>query len=224
MRQENAHNPNIIKASEIDLLFRLSRQKSVVNFKKGDIVFREKTKPNGVYYLKEGEIRVFRTGAGNHEKELGTADPGYYLGLNSLMRNKNHVGTAVAVEDSVVYHIPRAEFLKLTEKFPQISHQLLVKLCSLLDKAEENLAAICNNAVKEKLAETILILGKGIKSGKLKKSVFISCGDMAKLIGATQAAVAGYLHELQEDKLISVKENEISLLDNEGLKKICSLK
>ena len=128
-------NPNIIKTSEIDLFFNLSKEKSLIIFKKDEIIFRENTKPSGVYYLQSGSIKLYKTDT-DKEQTIVIASKGDYFGLGSIMRNKNHTCTAIALENSKIYFMPGNEFLMLTAKFPEVAHQLLVKLCNLLDKKD----------------------------------------------------------------------------------------
>jgi len=134
MKASRKQNPYVFKASEIDALFEISEEKSVMKIKKGEVIFTLNTKPLGLYFVQSGKIKIFKTES-DKEKELVIASKGDYFGLGSLMRNKKHTCTAVALVNSTLYFMPSKEFLKLSSNFPDISHLVLVKLCNLLDEA-----------------------------------------------------------------------------------------
>jgi CRP/FNR family transcriptional regulator, polysaccharide utilization system transcription regulator len=141
-------NPNIIKASEIDLLFDVCGEKSLISIKKDQLIFSEGSKPDGLYFLQKGSIRIFRKAEGR-ESTLAIAGKGTYFGLGSLMRSKNHTCSAVALKDSTVCFIAGKEFMRLTAKYPEVAHQLLVKLCHMLDKTGDKVIFKTNQKVSQ---------------------------------------------------------------------------
>jgi CRP/FNR family transcriptional regulator, polysaccharide utilization system transcription regulator len=221
MKKGLSKNP-LLGTSEIDELFELSEEKNLLTIKKDQVLFHENMKPAGVYYLKEGSIRIFSTDAKGKEHIIGITSPGHYIGLGSLLRNKKNPGTGVAIEDSVVCFIPKKEFFKLTSRYPQLSHRLLVKFCYQLDKAEDKLISLSNKSSKEKLAEILLLLGKDTETGKGKNSIHITSQDLASLVGTKSEIISSYLKEFDEKRIIDHIGNQITLLCLDGLAKICN--
>jgi CRP/FNR family transcriptional regulator, polysaccharide utilization system transcription regulator len=215
------NNP-LLGTSEMDELFRLSGDKSTLLFHKGDILFSENTSPSGVYFLKEGTVRVYNSDTNGNEQTLGIIAAGHYIDLGSLIRNKKHIGSAVALEDSTVCFIPKAEFFSLTAKYPGISHQLLVKFCYQLDKAEDKLVSLSNKSHREKLAETLYLLGRNPGLQSDANSIRITARELATMIGTTADKVDIYLSEFVDKKIIDTFGDQIKIICMESLEKICN--
>jgi CRP-like cAMP-binding protein len=99
----------------------------VQTFDDGEVIFCENEPPNEVYILKKGKVRISRIVDGK-DIQLFVMKPGDVFGEMALLENKNRSATAVALEESEVLVINRANFEMMTQKEPQ----LMTKLIALL--------------------------------------------------------------------------------------------
>ncbi len=131
----NHHVPNTRSGEEareklttLDSSHEFQKKTGVVQaFDDGEVIFCENEPPNEVYILKKGKVRISRIVDGK-DIQLFVMKPGDVFGEMALLENKNRSATAVALEETEVLVINRANFEMMTQKEPQ----LMTKLIALL--------------------------------------------------------------------------------------------
>jgi CRP-like cAMP-binding protein len=81
---------------------------NVVNFQPGDFIIREKTACDALFIIKEGQLEVFRTGAGGEKVPLGLISSGQYVGETALLMGKPHSSNVVALTPVVAIKLSKA--------------------------------------------------------------------------------------------------------------------
>lgn len=116
------------KLTSMDSSHEFQKKTGVVQtFDDGEVIFCENEPPNEVYILKKGKVRISRIVDGK-DIQLFVMKPGDVFGEMALLENKNRSATAVALEETEVLVINRANFEMMTQKEPQ----LMTKLIALL--------------------------------------------------------------------------------------------
>jgi CRP-like cAMP-binding protein len=101
----------------------------------------------------------------------------------------------------------------------------MVLLSSLLEEAENKMTTLAQKPVRERLAESLLILNNLFRSeGKCKilnenSTISLSREDLANIVGTATETVIRLLSEFKEEKLVSISGRSITLLDVDGLKR-----
>lgn len=117
---------------------------SYVTVKKNQAVFLENTKPAGIYLLKQGKIKISKSDSKHKEQILGYIKSTRFLGLSNLISEEKYSTNAIAIEDSVLFFIPKQKFFNLIYEYPNICYEILISLNNLLDKTESKLIALMN--------------------------------------------------------------------------------
>lgn len=214
------------KLAKSDLLD-LSEKKSCISYKKGQTVFTAGTRPNGIFCLNKGKIKIYKTGAYGKEQIVQFVLPGDILGLRSFFCDRNYTSTTVAIEDSLLCFINRQDFQFLLNKYPQIINSIIASLSNLLDEANIKITSLAQKPVRERLAETLINLNKIFKpdapsSAKLSV-VTLSRKDLANLVGTATETIIRLLSEFKNDNFIEIKGRNITILNIERLQKIADL-
>jgi len=230
--RQNCENCNVLtksffsKLAKIDLLD-LSEKKNCILYKKGQTIFTAGTRPNGIFCLNKGKIKIYKTGAYGKEQIIRFVLPGDILGLRSFFCDRNYTSTAVAIEDSLLCFINRQDFQFLLNKYPQITNSVIASLSNLLDEANIKITSLAQRPVRERLAETLLTLNKIFKpdspSTAKHSVVTLSRKDIANLVGTATETIIRLLSEFKSDNLISIKGRKITILDLKGLNRIANL-
>jgi CRP/FNR family transcriptional regulator, polysaccharide utilization system transcription regulator len=209
-----------------DLLY-LNDQKEQKTYKKGQVIYDEGQKSNGVYCIKEGQVKVFKNGFDGRERVVRIVFPGDFLGLRALLSGHDHTTTATTLEDTSVCFIHKSDFLQLIVKYPEFSQRLIQELSSLLDKAESRLIAIAHRPVRERLAETLLFLLESFHNTSPAYPppyLNLSRLDIANIIGTTPETIIRLLSQLKQEHIISIKGRKIMVLDRPRLEFIANSK
>jgi len=99
----------------------------------------EDTFPDALYILYSGHIESYRTSPNSAARAVGVL-PGSVLYLKELLLDQAADETSITLDNCVLWQIPRAEFLALTQQHPEIAQILSRQLATDLQRAESELA------------------------------------------------------------------------------------
>lgn len=201
---------------------KLNENKRMTLYKKGQIIFHEGRMPTGIYCLNTGKAKIYKLGFDGKEQIVRFALPGGLIGIRALLGGRQYSASAKALEDSQVCFIDKTTFFRFTLKYSELSHDLMTTLSFLLEEAENKLTSLAQKPVRERLAETLLILNKIFKPDNGKKPeqdaiISLSREDLANIVGTATETVIRLLSEFKDQKLVEVNGRKIKLLDIEGL-------
>ena len=186
---------------------------------KSENLFLENSKPTGVYYLREGKVKISKKGRNGVEQIVRFVAPGDLFGMRSVISGENHKTSVTAIEDSMICKIPTKDFLQLLEEKPELSFCIIDCLNKLLIEAERRNASIVQKSEKERLAETLLIVSKkfGSNTIKLLKKDLVEYSDIGR------ENLTMYLRKFNENRLIAFNSERIKLIDINGLQNLAKL-
>lgn len=129
-----------------------------ISFPAKSVVFNEGDPGDGVYVIKSGSVQVStRVGHGD-EMVFAKFSEGDFFGEMAIIENAPRSATATAIEDSILYFIPRDTVLDLLAKSPQFA-LTLVKVIS--NRLREFNRQYVHQIIQ---AERLAIIGKFARS------------------------------------------------------------
>jgi len=87
------------------------------SFAKGDLIFNESTRPDGVYIVRDGLVEIFQTVRGQ-EVALGRVGPRGMFGEMGLIDHQPRSASARALGPTTVLFIPTEAFEEHMEQLP----------------------------------------------------------------------------------------------------------
>ncbi len=124
-----------LTASEQRLIEKAAR---LIEYKRGDVVYREATAAEAFYVVISGRFRLFREAKpGIPEETLLYFYRGDHFGETSLLNNQPHSATVEAKSDALLLKLEKADFLKFVNSIPAISLHLSRSLGHRLTQTEE---------------------------------------------------------------------------------------
>jgi len=136
----------------------LSRLKTCVSFRKGQVIIHEGARPQGVYCIHRGKVKLYTMGTEGKEQIIRFMTNGELIGYRSLLSDEPISASATALEDTFACYIPKSSFFKVIEENPKFSLKLLKLSCHELGEAGKMITSLAQKNVKERLAEILLIL------------------------------------------------------------------
>lgn len=207
--------------AELDVL---DAHKSSNVYKKGQILFFEGNNPLGLFCINHGLFKVYKTGLDGKEQILYLAKPGDFMGYRALIAEEPYTASAEALDESVACFIPKADFTRVLEQQPDISRKLMRSLCHELGIAAEKLTSMAQKTVRERLAETLLLLYESFEHQNNDTiSIQLPREDIANITGTSTETVIRLLSEFKEDGMIELKGRNIRVANPSALKKAARL-
>jgi len=194
-------------------------------YKKGESIFREGSKPSGVFCLKRGKVKVHKTGSHKNEQILRFAREGQLLGTRALIRNEYFTSSATAIENSVLCFMRKQEFMSRLRKEQALKEHVLSNLANNLRVAEDKITQLSISAAKQRLAIIILRMIEvyGFEEDGKTVALELTREEMANLIGAVNETTIRLLSKFKKDKLIALEGRKLTVLKHEQIVDIALL-
>jgi len=221
-RSEEGLNEFIQHASENEELKKLTESdRESISFKKKETIYKEGAFPKGIFLVTKGKIKTFRRHEAGKEFITGLYKDGDFLGYLPLIEETKYADTAEALEESEVIFIPKEHFFALLFQNAVVSRKFIRIISGNLSEKEDMLVKLAYNSVRKKIAEALLTLhSRYKKEDEPSFSMSISREDLANLAGTATETTIRTLSDFKEEKLISIKGSEITLLNPEKLSRI----
>lgn len=195
-------------------------------YKKGQIIFYEGNHAFGLFCILSGRIKLYKSGYDGRPQIVRLAGPGDLLGYRSLFADEPYHATAEALEDTLLCCIDKAAFYNVLKKNPELGFNILQKLSRELRVAEDLATSIAQKSVRERMAELLLMLQESYGSQQklgVRINLQLSREEMAEMIGTTQETVIRLLSDFKREKLILLKDRDLTVLNPKALIEIAKL-
>lgn len=210
-----------LKALDRQELIHLASCKESYMVKKGEVIFEEGERMNGVYCVKDGVCKLVKLNPDGKESILRLVKRGELLGQRSVISDETSYLSAVAIEDMQVCFIPRTEIMDFIKDNSNFSLEITRDICSQLKEANSLSVDFSNKTVKERLARILIYLYK--LSGEDEQqniNIQISREELANMAGTATESCIRLLSEMKKEGLIALEKKKIKLLDFSTLKKM----
>lgn len=204
----------------------LDRVKMCNQFKKGQILFFEGNYPLGLYCVSRGSFKIYKLSADGKEQIVRFGHAGDFVGYQSLISDEPYDVTAEAIEDASACFIPKAEFLSLLAQQPSLSKALMQSLVKELGLAQDRLQAMAHKSVRERLAETLLMLHESFQPRGMRPQdealihVKLPREDIANVAGSSTETIIRLLSEFRDSGLVELQGKYIRLVNPRALKQL----
>ena len=199
----------------------LDYEKACSFFKKGEIIYREGYRGNGVYCINKGIVKIFKTGPDGKEQILKLAKPGDLIAFRSIMSNEPSCSSAQVVEDAVICFIPASLFIKMAKDNSDFAMHLIRLSCKELGESNKYILDLAQKTLRERMAEVILLLQETFETdeeGFLK--IGLSREEIANIVGTATESAIRQLSELKKEGVIELKGRKIKIIDEKKLRRI----
>lgn len=195
-------------------LLRLTEDREIRKYKKGDSIYEEAHPANWLYFIKSGRVKCFKIN--NLGKELITHiyGAGDFFGFLPILSNSHYDDNTICIEDAEVCLIPPEEFNLLLHNNKNFAANFIKILALHADYNENQLLDLAYSSVRKKLANALLLLHQKSEKGKIN----IMRDDLASLCGTAKETVIRTLSDFKNEGIINIDKNNIKILHIDTLK------
>ena len=212
----------ILSKGELDVL---SENKSFISYKKGQMIFYEGNHPQGLYCIYSGKVKIHKLGHDGKDQIFRLAKKGNVIGYRSLLSNDNYHASATAIEDSLICYFPKAVYQNKIITNPALSLQIIKLLSSDLKLAEQKAMNMVQKQVRERIAETILMLKEffGLENDNATINTVLTRESIGNIAGTTTETAIRVLSDLNKNNVLDLLGKKIKILNHKELVKIANL-
>ena len=188
---------------------------------KGDVIFNEGDDGHALYVIVKGKVKMARTARDGRENLLGLLGVGDMLGELSVFDPGPRLSRAHAVEDSVIYELPKDVLDAWLDDHLEMSRHLMRALAQRIRRISNTMADLVFSDVPGRVAKAILDLGH--RFGRMERGhVTVRHGltqeELAQLVGASRETVNKALADFASRGWIDVHIGAVEVYEPERLR------
>jgi CRP/FNR family cyclic AMP-dependent transcriptional regulator len=188
---------------------------------KGDVIFNEGDEGHALFVIVKGKVKMARTARDGRENLLGLLGVGDMLGELSVFDPGPRLSRAHAVEDSVIYELPKEVLDVWLDDHLEMSRHLMRALAQRIRRISNTMADLVFSDVPGRVAKAILDLGH--RFGRMERGhVTVRHGltqeELAQLVGASRETVNKALADFASRGWIDVHIGSVEVYEPERLR------
>lgn len=199
--------------TELRNFFRTGR---TVRYQKGEIIMRAGERPEGVFLIERGYVKVYTISRRGEEYVHLVFKPGEVFPLMWVVKNVLYDSFYEALDDVSLKRVPKDKFLSFIRGSQEASQSVLEQIAGQLDVHINRLDNLEYKQAGERVAYRLLTLSK--RFGRKYKGRVIINGPfthqlIAESINLSRESVSREIKKLQNDGLIEYHEHKIVIND-----------
>jgi len=209
---------------DADGLASLTRGMKVRRFRRGETIFHVGDPGDALFIVMGGTIKITLPADTGDEAILATLRPGDFFGELALLDGAPRSATAVAIEPTETYILPRDRFRDLVASEPIMREALLATMAAEVRRLTHHVEELHFLDITGRLASRLARLAAEsgatrLSDGGIRLAGPLTQGDLAAMIGCTRQSVNKLLGMFSDDRLIRLERDRIIVLDLEGLER-----
>lgn len=198
-------------------LEQVAKETVQLSFAKGEILFLEGGPCEGLYVVKSGRVRIFKSSPQGREQVLLVANPGDSFNDVPVFDEGTNPASASALEPSTVYLIPKESILSLLTGCPA-ARTIIKQFAARL----RHLTAVVENLSLRSVASRLarLLLDLAVVEEGTAPVPRLTQEEMATIVGSVRDVVGRALKSLETTGAIRIEGQRILVVDPEKLRKM----
>lgn len=189
--------------------------------KKGTVLFNPGDPLQGVYFIKEGFIKLYEMSENGKETIIYLTGPGNLLSLRAIVsKDRTAHQYTEAITDVILYTMSMQELFDILIEHPQYLVDLMHVLIDRLNHAERRVEGFIAGDVTTRVAnflyDSALRFGKS-HSKEITLPVELSHQRISEFVGSFRETITVALNRLVKEKIIKIGRGKITILDLEKL-------
>ena len=182
-----------------DFLAKVGEGKTIVEFRKDQVVFAQGDAADTVFYIQKGRVKVVVISEHGKEAVVGILGPGQFFGEGCMNGHSLRIATTTAMEECLVTVITKAAMMAALHDQPKFSELFMAYLLTRNSRIEEDLIDQLFNSSEKRLARLLLLLANFGKEGSPQPiSPNISQETLAEMIGTTRSRVSHFMNKFRK--------------------------
>lgn len=211
---------NSLRAMSKEELKKVSDSKVTKSVKKGEPLFEEGERLNGVFCVRNGVSKMSKLSPNGKDQIVKLATKGEVMGQRSVIAQESTNLSAVAVSDMEVCFIPKESINDTLHKNPNFTLEVLRHMAHDLKEADDVIVNMSQKTVKQRIAEAFLYLQNfGVDDEGFFK-VTLSREDISNVVGTATESAIRIISEFKKKGLIISSGKRLGIKDERKLQEL----
>jgi len=191
--------PEALKFDAKAFLASIGPGRSTQKYLRKKVVFQQGDPADAVFYIERGKIELSVVSEHGKQGVIANLGAGDFFGEGCLAGQPLHMGSAVALAESIIIRIEKAPMIRVLHDEPIFSEFFMAFLLSRNVQFEEDLVDQLFNSSERRLARVLLLLANFGKEGKLETVIpRISQDALAARVGTTRSRINAFMNKFRK--------------------------
>ena len=197
----------------------------VRRYKKNEMVYCEHERPEWLFCVLEGKVKIYRKGVGGRSQIMRMIQAGEFFGYRAYFAHERFVTCASAFENAQICSVPLTLIDKLVKENNKLCFFFVEQLAHDLGRSDERTVNLTQKHIRGRLAENLLFLKEtyGLEEDGVTINIYLSREDLANLSNMTTANAIRTLSNFANEHIIAMDGRKIKIIDEEALRGISRL-
>lgn len=208
-----------------EALNELAKLVRVRNYKKDMLIFLEGEPGEGLHFVQQGKVKIYKMASDGKEQILHFRQPGDIFAEVTLFDGGPYPASAETIEESQIGIIRNADLYQWLEHHPSLTVQLLKDMAKKLREAQQRLVELVQKDTYGRVASTLLRLAEsfGSECAVCKESTVINLyldrQELANYAGTSRETATRILQDLAKSGIIKLEGKKITILKQKELER-----
>ncbi len=212
-------NNLIVSAGGKDIMQNLTEGRNTQRYKKRQIIYTEGSRPQNLFYVQKGKIKVFKTNDDGKELVTTIYTDGDFFGYHAIIEEDRYKESAEVMEEAEIVVIPGEDFKILMNSSLEALKKFAKLLANNITEREDKLLGIAYNSLRKKVASALISLYAKYKT-EGNDIINIGRENLANFAGTAKESVIRTLSDFKEEKLIDIIDSNIVILNEPKLRNL----
>ena len=177
--------------------------RSRATYKAKEYVFRQGTKCDAVYFIRDGQIQMTVVSKHGKERAVGIFGAGAFIGEGCLAGHPLYLASARALMPSTVFRVETETLREAINDHPEMSRLFMAFLLQRNSQIEAELVDHLFNSSEKRLARLLIFLAQvGHEAAFRTVAAPISQDVLASRVGTTRSRINYFLNKFRKLGLI----------------------
>ena len=189
---------------------------------KDQVILVEEEVGQTLFIILRGTVKITRTSEEGREVILTMLKSGEFFGELSLLDGKGRSATVIAMENSELLTLRRAEFLAILERYPQISIELLKVLGDRIRKCDIQIENITLHDSVGRVGATLIHVAEQTGYPRGKSMIIPKLPvqqDLANMAGTARETISRVMAVFEHRNLLQREGHRVVIHDFEKFKR-----
>lgn len=178
------------------------------------VVFWEGDSETNLFYLQYGSLKAIKSAPDGREQVLRFIHAGEVFNEIGVLARKPNPATAVALEESGIWLIPRGVLEEIVSEHPKTAMQIIENMADKVISLVVLAADLSLKTVEARFAKLLLEQAEG---DVIERRRWTNQTELASRLGTVPDVLSRVIRELTKAGLIEMDKQQIRILDRPGL-------
>ena len=203
-----------LRGLDKETLSRLAQNSTWKVYAPDAVVFWEGDTESNLYYLQYGSLKVLKSSPDGREQVLRFISAGEMFNEVGVLANRANPATAIALEESGIWLLPRQALEELILAHPETALQIIENMADKIIGLVTLAADLSLKTVEARYAKLLLDQAEG---DVIERQRSTNLTEMASHLGTVPDVLSRVIRELTKAGLIEMDKHSIRILDHAGL-------